>query len=148
MSARASTSSQYLNDRQIGLFNRIGDIYCPANAPFPAFSELGAVEHIDLVISDLPVQDRNDLGLLLTVLSFMPTFILVFLVATLERATKWPAFIAMPFLLVRFGLRGIVFSLYYSGLKGARYAGALPTDIVGFKPTMIRGEAVAHQPQL
>ncbi|MEK6553714.1 MAG: hypothetical protein AABZ31_00605 [Bdellovibrionota bacterium] len=138
------STSQFLGARQIGVFNRIGDIYCPANAPFPAFSELGAIEHIDLVITDLPDQDRNDLGLLLTVLSFMPTFVLTFLVATLERATRWPAFIAMPFLLVRFGLRGIIFSLYYSGLKGAAYGGAVPTDIVGYQPTMIRGDATSQ----
>lgn len=135
----SKSSSRFLNDRQLKTFECIGDIYCPANTPFPSFSELGAIEHIDLVIEDLPDQDRNDLGLLLFVLSFLPTFFLKGLVSILEMATGWPKPIAMPFLLIRFGLRGIVFSLYYSGYKGSTYKGAAPTQIIGFNLIKVPG---------
>ena len=141
MTSTAKNYSHYFDSRQLKVIEQIGDIYCPSNSPLPSFSELGAIEHIDLVIADLPEGDRKDLGLLLVVLSFCPRFFLVGLVALLEKAGGFPRFLAMPFLLLRFGLRGIVFSLYYSGLKGERYSGRLPTEVIGFQPKLVRNNS-------
>ncbi len=77
---------------------------------------------MDTVLSELPVQDLNDLRMLLTILSLAPTFCLRGLLRFLELTHNFPGPVGALIRMVRFGLRGIVISLYYSGRRGAHVA--------------------------
>lgn len=128
--------SEHLETRHLSAISKIGDIYCPPHSTLPSFSKLGAIEHIDQVVGPLPEADLKDLKLLLFLLSFLPNFALVGFVRLVECAPHLPTPIGTVLRMVRFGLRGIIFSLYYSGLKGANYNGPTPREIIGFKIQM------------
>lgn len=126
--------SQELNYFQRSSLNRLGDVICPAFDDYPSFSELDVVHHADMVLCELPESDLKDLKLLLTVLYFMPAPLMVLMMSVLEKLKNMGG---SPGTLVRmllFGLRGLTFALYYSGLKGPKATVTqTPVDVVGYK---------------
>ncbi len=112
--------------------NRIGDIIAPKNGELPAYSEVGCIEHIDDVAGYAPESDLKDLNLLLTVLSFMPHFVLEWLVKTINNSHQKEGGLSDLFRLMDFGLKGIVLGTYYSGKVGKNYKGKSPQQIIGF----------------
>ena len=68
--------SRYLSSREIAALNRLGDILCPGDDQLPRFSATGAVVRFDDMADYMVVSDREDLKLLLTVFSFLPTFMI------------------------------------------------------------------------
>lgn len=125
-------NSRYLESRHLLAITKIGDIYCPAHPELPSFGELGVIEHVDQVVGTLPAADLKDLKLLLLLLSFLPRFVLAGFVRILEYAPSVPTPVGAILRMIRFGLRGIVFSLYYSGLKGRNFNGVVPREKIGF----------------
>ena len=111
--------STIINNRAVKTIERIGDIMIPKNGDFPSFSETGSVEHIDDLIAYAPEDDIKDLGSLLTVLSFMPNFVLKWLMNKVADSHE-AGDAGIPVLLrqLDFGLRGLIFSCYYSGKMG------------------------------
>lgn len=129
--------SEILNKIQIRALNNLGDVMCPGGEGFVGFSELGAVEHVDLLLLEIPPSDLSDLKLLLFLLGFMPAFVLRFMLNFLERNQDMNGDIGALIRMVRFGLRGIIFSLYYSGLKGRdSTATQTPVDAIGYTVQM------------
>ena len=108
--------SRYLNHRQLNTIERIGNIMVPAHGKFPSFSESGCLYHIDTLLQPAPIDDRNSLKTVLTILSWLPDSILCWLLHRLEHADAVPGPIGTQLRLLSFGLKGTVFSLYYSGL--------------------------------
>lgn len=126
--------SAILNQRQLRAITKIGDVYCPETSPFPSFSDLGAIEHIDILLEEIPEQDLSDLKLLLSILGWMPSPLIWILIAGLEKGKDLGGPLGTLARMIRFGFRGIIFSLYYSGLKGAQSkASSTPVDLVGYK---------------
>ena len=127
-------ASQILSSIQIKALNKIGDIMCPENGEFPLFSRLGAVDHVDILLEEIPTADLGDLKMLLTILGLLPSFVLKFILNLLESQQHMNGEIGTLVRTVRFGLRGLIFSLYYSGLKGEKSGTvALPIDVVGYQ---------------
>lgn len=127
-------ASQILNSIQIRALNKIGDIMCPENEDFPQFSRLGAIDHIDILLEEIPTADLGDLKMLLTILGLLPSFVLRFILNLLESQQHVNGEVGTLIRTVRFGLRGLIFSLYYSGLKGEKSGQVrLPIEVVGYK---------------
>lgn len=132
-----------LNGLQRTGLNRLGDCYAPGgkvtaahgSRSFPSFSELGCIEHADRVLDYLPAADRNDLKLLLGILALSPPPVLKGFVWLLEHSESG-LFSLGPvgslLRLIRLGLKGLVFSLYYSGMRGSRYTGPTPVELLGY----------------
>ena len=116
---------------------RLGDIICPKNEEFPSYSELGVIEFVDEMLETAPESDIQDLGLVLMILSFMPTFVLVWLVKSMNNSHHKEGIISNLFRQLDFGIKGIIFSTYYSGEKGKNYSGKLPSEIIGFSMNRI-----------
>lgn len=125
--------SDYLSNAGVRALSRIGDILCPGDHEFPSYSETGCIEHVDRMLATVPPADMKDLGMLLTVLSFTPTFFLRWLVASMAKATDSNAPLSDLFRMLDFGLRGIIFGTYYSGFVGADYKGKTPNEVIGFE---------------
>jgi hypothetical protein len=106
--------SQILNERQIKAVRKIGNVICPGSENLPRFSSVNFESHIDIVLKELPPNDLGDLKLLLSILSFMPSFILKMILLTLELLKDIGTPIGGLIRMIRFGLRGIIFSVYYS----------------------------------
>lgn len=125
-------TSKYLSPAAVRGMNKVGDVLCPGEGEFPTFSALGCVEHVDIPLEYAPEADVKDLGLLLAILSFAPTFVVRWLVQQMavshdREGGLWPTFRQLDF-----GLRGIVFGLYYGGRVGRSYTGPNPHQLVGF----------------
>jgi len=124
--------SKHLSKSALKALNRIGDIMIPANAEFPKFSDTGGLEHIDDLVAYAPEDDIKDLSMVLGVLAYMPAFVLVWLVNKMETAYDNDGMLGTVFRQLDFGLRGLIFSLYYGEKMGSNYQGKDPVDIIGF----------------
>jgi len=129
--------SKHLSNSALKALTRMGDIMIPRNGEFPSFSETGCLEHVDDIVAYAPEDDISDLNTLLTVLSFMPTFVLKWLVNKVTNSYEATGALSALFRQVDFGLRGIIFTSYYSGKVGANYTGPSPLDILGYEVNRI-----------
>ena len=130
--------SKYMGSLGLRGLSKVGDILIPAGDGWPSFSQLGCAEHVDRVVEDLPPSDRDGVGLLFGVFYFVPGFLLVMLFNFLERNHAGDIFLGSVLRQIRMGVRGIVYSLYYSGWKGAAFSGKSPLELMDFKLTVIR----------
>jgi hypothetical protein len=127
-----SLRSNYLSPSALKGLNRIGDILCPGDGEFPSYSTVGCIEHVDIALEYAPAADIKDLGLLLSILSFMPTFVLRWLVNQMADSHDSDGPLSPTFRQLDFGLRGIIFGTYYSGRSGSNYKGPNTHELVGF----------------
>ena len=125
--------SKILSPSALKGLNKIGDIMVPKNGEFPAFSEVGGLEYIDDLVAYAPEGDISDLGMVLSILSFMPTFVLQWLVNKLEDAQNSDGFLSPIFRQLDFALRGLIFSCYYTEKVGSNYTGKKPLDIISWE---------------
>lgn len=122
-----------LNSLQSAALNRLGNVLCPAHGDHPSFKELDVVYHADIVLNELPEGDLKDLKLLLLVLFFMPAPLMRLMMVTLEKMKEMNGELGTLVRMLLFGLRGLTFALYYSGLRGpGATAKRTPVDVVGY----------------
>lgn len=139
--------SQQLNSLQQSALNRLGDVLCPAYDDYPSFSQLDVVHHADIVLDELPETDLKDLKLLLTVLFFLPSPLMVLMMKLLERLKGMNGPVGTLVRMLLFGLRGISFALYYSGLKGpAATAVKTPVEVVGYHVSVETAQGLINNP--
>lgn len=124
--------SKHFNGIQLRSIERLGDLYLPAFGGLPTFSDSGCLEHVDIVLDEVHPDDRTALGLLLYVLRLVPLFLLEKLITAMNHHDRYPELIAGPLRLVSLALKGIVMSLYYSGLTGGNYKGQTPHEVLEY----------------
>ena len=127
------TVSRHLGPRQLRALEAIGDVLVPGDADLPSFSRLGCVAHVDRRLDFMPDDDLRGLQGVLSAASFLPRFLVAGLLHWLEAGLWPPGPWAPPLRVVRLGLRGIVFSLYYSGGSGPSYDGPGPLDVLSYR---------------
>jgi hypothetical protein len=125
--------SKFLNDSQIRALEKVGDIIIPESETFPSFSRVGCIEYIDNILEFTPEEELNDLKLLLNVLDKMPVKVVEKILNLTYKANMFPKILASNLRLVSIALRGIIFTLYYSGKVGSSYQGIKPLEIIGFE---------------
>ncbi len=125
-------SNYFWNSTLRGL-NRIGDVFIPHSDDLPSFSEFGGIEAIDTVIAYLPKEDVELLNIALTVFSIMPTGFLRWLVRTMEESLDKTGEIPSVLRQLNLGLRGIIFSCYYSGVGATSAKSSNPLDVIGYQ---------------
>jgi hypothetical protein len=141
----SAVQSEFLNQRQLNALERLGDLLLPGGEGFPTFSATGCLAHVDELLAATPAQDLRDLRLLLTLLSVFPGGLLKALLNMIEARERFPNSIAAPLRLLNLGLKGIIFSLYYSGLTGP-YIPSHDADVHGAMAYELRCEADAVTP--
>ena len=125
--------SQILSKAAIKGVNRLGDIIIPGIEDLPSYSEFGGVEHVDDLLKYAPSSDIGDLNLILAILSFMPSFVLKWVVAKMTRSHHGGNGMSVIFRQLDLGLKGIILSTYYTEKGGSNYQGVRPLDRVGYK---------------
>ena len=125
-------ASTYLSNSAIKGLTRIGDILVPGNDEFPSFSAFMCMDHIDGLVSYAPADDIKDLGMVLGILSIMPTGVLKWLVNMMADSHNNTGPLGTLLRQLNMGIRGIVFSLYYSDKPGVNYQGKNPDEMIGF----------------
>ncbi len=126
-------ASAYFSPRALKALNRLGDILIPANGEFPSFSQYGGLQHIDKMVSHVPIDDIGDLNKVLGMLQLMPTFVLRQLVKRMTNSADNNGPLGMPLRLLNLAVRGLVFACYYSQRPGSDYRGKDPVAIIDFK---------------
>ncbi len=114
--------------------NRIGDILIPQNGEFPSFSQTECINNLDDITNYAPKEDIELLNLVLSLLSIAPKGVLIWLVKQMDNSYKMSEPIGTLFRQLNFGLRGIIFGLYY-GEKTEK--GKSPIEIIDFKITRV-----------
>ncbi|WP_369601674.1 hypothetical protein AAIA72_01415 [Hahella sp. SMD15-11] len=108
--------SNYLPGRALRTLERLGNLMCPGVEGMPAFSATGCLHALDELLAATPEADRRDLRHLLLVLSVWPDRGLAWLLRVAGRAEDAWSPLRPLLRQLDLGLRGIVYSLYYSDL--------------------------------
>lgn len=116
----------------------VGEVMMPREGDFPSFKELGVIVHIDEILEHAPADDRQALGMLLSVLSFLPMPVLGWVVGFIETGATWGPPFGGFFRQIEVGLRSIVVTLYFSGKSGRGYSGKTPLDVIDYHVTPVR----------
>ena len=53
---------------------KVGNIYCPKNGEFPAFSEVAGTYKLNDLVRNVPSDDFSSLNLVLAIFAFLPNF--------------------------------------------------------------------------
>jgi len=130
--------SRYFNQAALKGLNRIGNILVPGTGDFPSFSEYNCIEHVDDLLGYAPAEDVKDLGMVLMLLNYLPNALLIKLVRLLAGAPTKKGGISTLLRQLNMGIRGIVFSLYYSEKPGSGYSGTNPEKMIGFTLNRVR----------
>jgi len=105
-----------LSAAQLAGLRKVGDIMIPGDADMPRFSASGCAEQADRMIAFMNAGDREGITLLLGVFRFLPTFVIRGVLALIDRHASFPEPIAGGLRLLNIGVKGVVMTLYYSGL--------------------------------
>ncbi len=130
--------SAILSPRQISALVRIGDILIPAGEGFPSFSETGAIAHVDALLEVTPSEDVGGLKILLSVLSFLPDFMVAGFLGLVRKADALPDFLAAPLRNIEIGLKGLVMSLYYSNRVRPEYRGPKVHEVIDYALRVVK----------
>lgn len=146
MTSRTDTSTHRvpptLSKLQRKGLRKLGNVYCPGDAHMPSFADSGCDQHVDVLLPHMNAADVSQLKLLLTVLAVLPHRLVGIL-------TRWwesvdpngkPGPISSLLRFLRLGVRGLVFSLYYSGRVGRKYEGSTPLAIIGYDVMVYTGD--------
>ncbi|MCZ7666688.1 MAG: hypothetical protein M5U34_05380 [Chloroflexi bacterium] len=96
----------------------------PGDGELPSFSAYGCLENVDDLVAYAPAEDISLLNTVLAVLSFLPTGVLRWLVGQMSAVKPdEPGLMAPLYRQLNFGLRGIIFSLYYGRKRAASTPG-------------------------
>lgn len=125
--------SNYFKPAALNGLNRIGDIFIPGSDDLPSFSEFGGIEYVDDVIAYAPEEDIASLNLVLGIFSFLPAGILRWVADQMVAASHKDGELAALLRQLNIGLKGILFSCYYSGKGGSGYNGKNPLEVIGYQ---------------
>ena len=126
-------TSKYFSQNAIKGLNRVGDIIIPQTDEFPSFSEYDCVTHVDDLLNYMPESDVSTLNSVLGIFAFLPKGALVQIVNLMTNSPDSQNALAPLFRQLNIGLRGILFSLYYSRKAGPDYSGKDPADIIDYQ---------------
>ena len=99
-----------LSPLQVKGLNKLGDVVCPGSGELPRFSKTNVFQHADRLLEYMPEEDLSGIRVLLGLFSFTPKFMIALLLRFTEKAKTG------IFRLLNLGLKGIIFTLYYSAL--------------------------------
>lgn len=126
----------HLSNRAVKGLVKVGNVLCPENGEFPKYETVAATNQLDNLVQYAPESDINDLGMVLAIFSFMPMFIIKWIVNLCTNSMTNPSdgVIMATLRQLNMGLRGLVFSTYYSELaKPTQGNTKNPLDIIDFK---------------
>lgn len=104
---------------------KLGDVMVPGDGALPSFSASGCAAHADRLIAHMTPGDRSGVTFLLGALRFLPRFALRGLLRLTDRHASFPEPIGAGLRMLGIGVKGVVMTLYYSGLDddGAIFRG-------------------------
>ena len=124
--------SNYFRPAALKGLNRIGDIFIPGEGDLPSFSEFDGIEHVDDIIAYTPAEDIASLNMVLSIFSILPDGTLRWVSDQMVAASYRDGLLDGLLRQLNIGLKGILFSCYYSGKGGLNFVGKNPLDTIGY----------------
>ncbi|OUS26826.1 hypothetical protein A9Q99_16545 [Gammaproteobacteria bacterium 45_16_T64] len=125
-------NSAHFTNLQIASLERLGDLYAPGNGTLPSFTDTDCIEYLDDVLESVDEDDVFLLGILLLVMKFIPVFAIRWGISAMDHHDRYPEWIASWLRLISLGVKGVIMSLYFSGLQGANSRGPNVYDAMGY----------------
>ncbi len=118
---------------------KIGDVFLPGNQEFPKYSEVAGTYKVNDLVQYVPEDDIASLNLVLIIFSFLPMFIIRWLVGKMGEAQSSGKEGLIPTTLrqLNLGLRGLLYSTYYGEFTNPEYKGKTPVQIIDYNLTRI-----------
>jgi aldehyde dehydrogenase (NAD+) len=95
---------------------KAGDIVLPGGDDFPRFSETNFLDHFGRISHYMTPDDREGFKLLTALMGLMPSFAIRLMLEVVSNDRFMPGPIAALFRQINVGVKGVLFSMYYSGL--------------------------------
>lgn len=96
---------------------QLGNIYIPETSHLPRFSDTKVILEINRMAKYMHIDDLKGLNLLLGLLSYMPKFVLEFVVKIADSHEKFPSVIGVLLKTIHLGFSAIVRTLYFTNLE-------------------------------
>jgi hypothetical protein len=127
--------SQHISNQAIKGLSKIGDIFLPGNEEFPKYSEVAGTYFVNDMVQYAPEEDLASLNLVLIIFSFLPKFVLRWLVNKMGEATAKGNEGMIPTTLrqLDLGLRGILYATYYGEFTNPEYKGKTPVQLMDYQ---------------
>ncbi len=126
------TCSKHFNKKQLLGLIKLGDVVIPGDRHLPKFSETEFVLEIDRMLDYMEEEDLEGLKLLMSIFKFTPKVFIRLILQISEYHASTPHFIGTTLRLIKLGLKGIIFTLYYSGIKDTEKNGNRIHRIIGW----------------
>jgi hypothetical protein len=107
---------QRLNDQAFKGLVKVGDIYIGDAPNMPKFSQLSIRNELQRMTDFIHPMDFKDLELFLSALSFLPMFIIHFILKFFSSNQNYPGFLKKNCILIDTALKGITRTIYYSDI--------------------------------
>lgn len=123
--------SKIFSKRALKSMTILGDLLMPATEVLPSFSETGCLEHIDSLAIHAPQDDISTLNMALVLLSFMPKVVFKWLIKKMSTAQSSDALLSTTYRQLNYAIKGLLYSLYYSGKASESYKGKPIPELLG-----------------
>jgi acyl-CoA reductase-like NAD-dependent aldehyde dehydrogenase len=109
-------SSKHLSESQLSGIIKVGNIIIPGDSEFPSFEKARVLDQLDRMLDYMTEEDRDGLSSLMGLFSYLPAFLIRFILRLAEKNQNYPNIIGTPLRLIQMGVKGVIFTLYYSDL--------------------------------
>lgn len=130
--------SNYLSQVELRGLSKLGDIVVPGGYGLPSFSATGCISHVDKLMESTPPADVKDFKLLMKVFSIAPDFIIRGILKIVDKERAFPEPIGGLLRLLNIGIKGVVFSLYYSSKTSEFYQGPSVHEAMGYQVNCVK----------
>ena len=139
-SPAAQRAAASLTPSQRRTLDRLGDLMIPGDGELPSFSASGCADQADRMLAHMYDADREGVMLLLGVFRFLPAFAIRAILRLADHQAAFPDPIGAGLRMIGVGVKGVVMTLYYSGLDGR----VLPA--IGWDATVEGAPIAADEP--
>jgi acyl-CoA reductase-like NAD-dependent aldehyde dehydrogenase len=129
--------SKYFSQNQLKGLLKAGDVILPGSDTSPSFLKTGCINHIDRMAGFLSDDDLGGLQLLFSVFKWIPKWVISLIMKACNQNRYFPGFLGSGLRMIEIGVKGVVFSPYYSNLTSHEYRGRKVHDIIGWDPKIV-----------
>lgn len=95
---------------------KAGDVIIPGEGKFPKFSQTPFIKDLGRMSNYMEPADRADFKLLMTLMAFMPSFLIRLILKIAALHESFPVFIGALLRQINIGVKGVILTMYYSGM--------------------------------
>ncbi len=128
--------SRYFSQTQLKGLAKAGDILLPGTAKSPSFSQTGCIVHMDRMAAFLSQEDLSGLRLILSLFRYTPKWKIRMLFSLWRKSDNLPDFLGAPLRMLEIGIKGAVYSPYFSNVTAPGYQGKTVHDAIDWHPKL------------